>query len=55
MSDIVTRLRDAASGAVTALTSEGDLMLEAADEIERLRREVELLRKGLEFEKRIAS
>jgi len=53
--DIVTRLRDAANGVVTARTSEGSLMKEAADEIERLRREVELLRKGLEFEKRIAS
>jgi chromosome segregation ATPase len=38
--DIVTRLRDAASGFVTMRTSEGDLMREAADEIERLRKDL---------------
>ena len=50
MSDIVKTLRDLAD--IYGEECRG-FFLEAADEIERLRRDVELLRKGLEFEKRL--
>lgn len=56
--DIVARLRTADAGLRREITSipadAPSLLLEAAAEIEQLRNDVDLLRAGLAFEKRIS-
>lgn len=57
MRDIVERLRDSAHPPPFPTRMEvqelDQLLIDAADEIEKLRREIDLLRQGLAFEKRI--